>query len=215
MSIAGQLAQLGTATVAEAAGSGVLEIDLIQSVPGSKVAGPARTVRCGQNDNLMVHAAMKSARAGEVLVLTMPNPAPVALFGELLGIQAMGRGVAGVLIDAAMRDVEDLCALNLPVWARWVRVTGASKTSRGDIGIPVTVGGVEIRNGDQVVLDRDGGVVVRSERADEVLAAAERRAAGEVEKRELYRSGVLSIDRLDVAAVWPEGARGSRGTDGA
>jgi 4-hydroxy-4-methyl-2-oxoglutarate aldolase len=214
MSIAERLAQLGTATVSEAAGGGVLELDLIQSVPGSKVAGPARTVRCGQNDNLTVHAAMKSARPGEVLVLTMPSPAPVALFGELLGIQAMVRGVAGVLIDAAMRDVEDLCALNLPVWARWVRVTGASKTSRGDIGIPVTVGGVEIRNGDQVVLDRDGGVVVPSDRADEVLAAAERRAADEVEKRDLYRSGVLSIDRLDVAAARPEGARGSRGTDG-
>jgi 4-hydroxy-4-methyl-2-oxoglutarate aldolase len=93
-------------------------------------------------------------------------------------------------------------------------VTGASKASRGDIGIPVTVGGVEIRNGDQVVLDRDGGVVVRSERADEVLAAAERRAAAEVEKRDLYRSGVLSIDRLDIAAAGPQGARSSRGTDG-
>jgi 4-hydroxy-4-methyl-2-oxoglutarate aldolase len=214
MSIAGRLAQLGTATVAEAAGGGVLEMDLIQSVPGSKVAGPALTVRCGQNDNLTVHAAMKSARAGEVLILTMPSPAPVALFGELLGIQALARGVAGVLIDAAMRDVEDLCALSLPVWARWVRVTGASKASRGDIGVPVTVAGVEIRNGDQVVLDRDGGVVVPSERAEEVLAAAERRAAAEVEKRDLYRSGVLSIDRLDIAAAWPQGARRSRGTDG-
>ncbi len=202
-----RLAKLGTATVSEASGGGVLELDLVQAVPGSRVAGPARTVLCAQGDNLMVHAAMKSVRSGEILVLTMPDPVPVALFGELLGIQAKGRGVAGVLVDGAMRDVEELCSLGLPVWARWVRVTGASKAAWGAIGGSVMVGGVEIRNGDQVVLDRDGGVVVRTELVDDILAAAELRAVAEASKRELYRSGVLSIDRLDIEISTSEGPR--------
>jgi len=204
-----RLAQLGTATVGETAGAVVVELDLIQSVPGSRAAGPARTVMCGQGDNLMVHVAMREVEPGEVLVLTMPNPVPVALFGELLGIQAQGRGTAAVLVDAAMRDVEELCSLGLRVWARWVRVSGASKTARGHVGGPVRVGGAEIHNGDQVVLDRDGVVVVGSGRVGEVLAAAELRAAAEVRKRELYRSGVLSIDTLEKAAETAEPDRGN------
>ena len=68
-----ELAQLGSATVHEAAGRApVVDIALIQIVPGSRAAGPARTVRCGQDDNLMVHAAVAEAEPGEVLVLTMP-----------------------------------------------------------------------------------------------------------------------------------------------
>ncbi len=68
------------------------------------MAGPARTVRCGQGDNLMVHAVMEQAQPGEILVLTMPEPAPVALIGELLATQALVRQVAGILVDAAVRD---------------------------------------------------------------------------------------------------------------
>ena len=59
-------------------------------MPGSRAAGPARTVRCGQDDNLMVHAVMAEVQPGEVLVLTMPEPRPVALVGELLATQAQG-----------------------------------------------------------------------------------------------------------------------------
>ena len=115
----------------EAAGrSQVVDLDLVQVIPGSAASGPARTVRCGQDDNLMVHAAVAEARAGEILVLTMPEPRPVALVGELLATQMQGRGIAGVLIDAAVRDVEELQELGLPVWARWVRVRGADKKGR-------------------------------------------------------------------------------------
>src|SRR5207342_331864 len=143
------LAMLGTATVHEAAArSPVIDADLIQVVPGSRAAGPARTVRCGQDDNLMVHAAIAEAEPGEVLVLTMPEPRPVALVGELLGTQMLGRGIVAVLVDAAVRDVEELRELGLPVWARWVRVRGAEKKTPGTIGEPVVVGGATIRQGD-------------------------------------------------------------------
>jgi 4-hydroxy-4-methyl-2-oxoglutarate aldolase len=190
-----ELAELGSATAHEAAArSPVVDLPLIQVVPGSRAAGPARTVRCGQGDNLMVHAAIAEAEPGEVLVLTMPEPAPVALLGELLATQARGRGVAAVLVDAAVRDVEELRELGLPVWARHVRVTGADKKVPGVIGEPVEVGGATIRQGDVVVLDADGAVVVARERLDAVLAAARARAEAERRKRARLEAGALSYD---------------------
>ena len=186
---------LASATVHEAAGrSQVVELDLVQVIPGSRASGPARTVRCGQDDNLMVHAAVAEAEPGEVLVLTMPEPRPVALVGELLGTQMLGREVAAVLVDAAVRDVEELRQLGLPVWARWVRVRGADKKVPGTIGEPVEVGGATIRQGDLVVLDTDGVVVVEKERVNEVLAAAEDRERRETDKRAKLQAGELSYD---------------------
>jgi 4-hydroxy-4-methyl-2-oxoglutarate aldolase len=190
-----ELAQLGSATVYEAGGRrGYVDADLIQVVPGSRACGPARTVSCGQDDNLMVHAAMAAVQAGEVLVLTMPEPRPVALLGDLLATQAKTQGAAAILVDASVRDVEELAELGLPIWARWVRVKGAAKDVVGSIGQPVTVGGTTIRNGDILVLDADGVAVVEQERIDEVLEASRARLERERVKREKLQAGELSYD---------------------
>jgi 4-hydroxy-4-methyl-2-oxoglutarate aldolase len=190
-----ELAQLGSATVYEAAGrEGLLDADLIQLLPGSRACGPARTVRCGQGDNLMVHAAIAEAQPGEVLVLTMPEPEPVALVGELLATQARGRGVAALLVDAAVRDSADLADLGLPIWARWLRVRGAEKAAVGSVGEPVEVGGTTIASGDAVILDGDGAVAVAAGRVEEVLAAARDRAERERFKRAKLEDGALSYD---------------------
>jgi 4-hydroxy-4-methyl-2-oxoglutarate aldolase len=190
-----ELAELGSATVYEAGGRrAYVDLDLVQVVPGSRVAGPARTVSCGQDDNLMVHAAMARVQPGEVLVLTMPEPRPVALVGDLLATQAKVQGAAAILVDASVRDVEELAELALPIWARWVRVRGAAKDVAGTIGEPVVVGGATIRNGDVLVLDADGVAVVESERVDEVLAASRERAEREVVKRGKLQGGALSYD---------------------
>lgn len=190
-----ELAELGSATVYEAGGRrGYVEADLIQILPGSRAAGPARTVRCGQDDNLMVHAVMAELERGEVLVLTMPTPRPVALVGDLLATQAKAHGAAGLLIDASVRDVETLAELDLPIWARWVRVRGATKDIPGSIGEPVEVGGAVIRQGDIVVLDADGAVVIEAERVEEVLAAAQERERRERVKRAKLTAGELSFE---------------------
>ena len=206
MSVYDELARLGSATVYEGGGRGrFVNADLHQIVPGSRAAGPARTVRCAQGDNLMVHAAMARLKAGEVLVLTMPEPAPVALFGGLLATQARARGAAAVLVDASVRDVEELAELGPPTWARWVRVQGAVKETPGELDVPVDVGGATIRPGDVVVLDSDGVAVVESERVGEVLAAARERAARERVKGEKLANGALSYD-LDGLRAKVEGA---------
>ena len=190
-----ELAALGSATVYEAGGRrGYVDADLTQIIPGSRVAGPARTVSCGQDDNLMVHAAMAAVQAGEVLVLTMPEPRPVALVGDLLATQAKAQGAAAILVDASVRDVEELAELGLPIWARWVRVKGAAKDIAGSIGQPVTVGGATIRNGDILVMDADGVAVVEQERISEVLEASRERLERERVKREKLQAGELSYD---------------------
>jgi 4-hydroxy-4-methyl-2-oxoglutarate aldolase len=201
-----ELAALGSATVYEAGGRrGYVDLDLIQILAGTRVAGPARTVTCGQDDNLMVHAAMAEVQPGEVLVLTMPEPRPVGIVGDLLATQAKAHGAAGILIDAAVRDIETLAELGLPIWARWVRIKGATKDIPGTIGETVQVGGATIRQGDIVVLDADGAAVVEAERVDEVLEASRKREDNERVKRLKLQAGELSYD-LDGLRERVEGA---------
>lgn len=206
MSVFDELARLGSATVYEASGrQGLVDLPLHQIVPGSRVAGPARTVRCGQGDNLMVHAVMAALEPGDVLVLTMPEPAPVALVGDLLGTQAKVQGAAAILVDAAVRDVEELAELGLPIWARFISIRGAGKDVPGALDVPVVVGGQTIEPGDAVVLDADGVAVVARARIDEVLAASLERERKEAVKREKLRGGALSYD-LDGLRARVEGA---------
>jgi 4-hydroxy-4-methyl-2-oxoglutarate aldolase len=194
-----ELAGLGSATVFEASGrEGLIDVDLHQVIPGSRSAGPARTVRCGQGDILMVHAAMDRLETGDVLVLTMPEPRPVALMGELLATQAKRKGAAAVLIDAAVRDTEEIRALGLPVWARWIRVQGANREAVGEIDVPVEVGGATIAPGDAVVLDADGAIVVAGNRLDEVGQASREREENENGKRARFETGELSYDMYGI-----------------
>jgi 4-hydroxy-4-methyl-2-oxoglutarate aldolase len=194
-----ELARLGVATVYEAQGrTGLVDLPLLQVVPGSRVAGRARTALCGNGDNLMVHAAVANAEPGDVLVLTMPQPTPVALVGDLLATQAIDQGVAAMLVDAAVRDVDELRELGLPIWARYVRAQGATKEHVGELDTPVVVGGARIAAGDVVVLDADGAVVVAADRVDDVVTASLEREAREHALRARYAAGGRSYDVNDL-----------------
>ena len=190
-----RLSVLGVATVYEASGrEGLIDIPLFQIIPNSRVAGPARTALCGQDDNLMVHAIIEQIQPGEVLVLSMPEPAPVALIGELLATQVKVKGAAGILVDASIRDVNELVELGLPIWSRFIRVKGATKTKIGELNGMVTIGATNISAGDIVVLDADGGVCIKPERAEAVLKASEERLAKEDSLRKKLLSGQMSYD---------------------
>jgi 4-hydroxy-4-methyl-2-oxoglutarate aldolase len=190
-----RFSELGVATVYEASGrEGLIDIPLIQLIPGSRVAGPARTVLCGQDDNLMVHAVIEQIQPGEVVVLSMPEPAPVALIGELLATQVKVKGAAGILVDASVRDVDESIQLGLPIWTRFIRVRGATKKKIGELNKTVTVGGTDIAPGDIIVLDRDGCVCVKREHANAVLQASEERLAKEDALRKKLLAGQISYD---------------------
>jgi 4-hydroxy-4-methyl-2-oxoglutarate aldolase len=189
------LSELGVATLYEASGrEGLIDFPLIQLLPATRVAGPARTVLCGQDDNLMVHAVIEHIQPGDVLVLAMPEPSPTALIGELLATQVKVRGAAGILVDAAVRDVEELKNLGLPIWTRFIRVKGAGKSIMGELNATIAVGGARLAPGDIVVLDADGGVCIQSERVQAVLEAAEVRHEREARLREKLVAGQMSYD---------------------
>src|SRR5260370_21421215 len=168
-----ELARHGVATVYEAAGrTGLIDIPLLHLIAGRRVAGRSRIVRCGQGDNLMVDAVMDQVQPGEILILTMPEPELVALIGELLATQALVRQVAGILVDASVRDTEELQSLGLPIWTRWIRVRGATKTHVGTINESVTLGGTSIAPGDLGLLEANGAVAIAAARASAILAAS-------------------------------------------
>src|SRR6266581_1040820 len=147
------------------------------------------------------HAVMEQVQPGEILILTMPEPEPVALIGELLATQALVRQVAGILVDASVRDTEELQALGLPIWTRWIRVRGATKTHVGTINEPVTVGGTHIAAGDLVVLDADGAVAIAAARASAILEASRARVRSETTLRAQLQAGALSYDLSGLRAV--------------
>ena len=97
---------------------------------------------------------------------TSSDPAPIALLGELVATQAKARGVAGILVDGAVRDLDELTAIGLPIWARFVRAQGATKGTAGKLDVPVVIGGADIRPGDVVVMDCDGALALPSDRID-------------------------------------------------
>jgi 4-hydroxy-4-methyl-2-oxoglutarate aldolase len=190
-----RMRELGVATVYEASGrQGLIDMPLIQLLPGSRVAGPARTVLCGQDDNLMMHAVIEQIQPGEILVVSMPEPSPVALIGELLATQVKVRGAAGILVDAAVRDSEELVELGLPIWTRFVRVRGATKTKLGQLNATVSVGGAQVSAADILILDNDGAVCVKRDCVAEVLRASEARLEKEAQLREKLLAGELSYD---------------------
>lgn len=194
-----RFAALGVSTVYEASGrAGLIASEYVRVVPGSRTAGYARTVRCGQDDNLGVHEALDALQPGEVLVATMPVAGPIALVGELLAVQARARGARALLIDAAVRDIDELQALGLPVWARWVSSRGALKATPGEHQAVVDLGGTKITPGDLLVLDGDGVVVVTPDRMADVLAASEGRAAAEQTHLQRLAAGEATLDVLQL-----------------
>lgn len=154
----------------------------VHPVPGGRwprVAGPALTVRTRPGDNLVVHRALDLAEPGDVLVVDAGGALDRAVLGELMARWAAVRGLAALVVDGAVRDVEGLAAGPLPVFARGVTHLGPYKDGPGEIGGPVQVGGTVVCAGDVVVGDADGVAVVPRDRLAAVVAAGEQQVRAE------------------------------------
>ena len=196
-----ELAEAGVATVYEAYGRrGLIEGPWDVVTPGRGVAGPARTAVCGPGDNRAVHEVMAHVQPGEIVVVTMENPEPVALVGELLATQAIAQGAVGVLVDAAVRDCAQLAGMRLTTLTRWRHVRGATKTERGRVNVDVVVGQTVVRPGDVVVLDDDGATSVRAEDVDNLLDDVRARIEKERGLLARWESGELSYDAYGLRA---------------
>lgn len=188
------LAALGVSTVHEADGRrGALAPRIRPIQDGAAIAGPAVTVSCHPGDNLMIHAAVETCQAGDVLVVTTTSPSTDGMIGELLATSLRAHGVIGVVIDAGVRDVAALRAMGFPVWARAISPQGTVKASPGSVNVPVVCAGILVHPGDAVIAD-DDVVVVPRERAVAVLAAGREREANEADKRRRLSAGELGVD---------------------
>ncbi|MCU1405338.1 MAG: proA 1 [Glaciihabitans sp.] len=157
---------------------------------GARLAGPAFTVWTRAGDNLYLHKALDAAQPGDVIVVNGSGDESRALIGDLIGIRAKALGIAGFVIDGAVRDADELGSLGLPVFARGVTPAGPYKFGPGRLQQPVAIGGIVVAPGDIVVADADGVVIVRQEDAEAVLEAAELIERREGEKRVAYAAGI-------------------------
>lgn len=144
-----------------------------------KVAGPALTVEVRPGDNLMIHAALAIAKPGDVIVVDGKGDQTCALIGEIMVSQAMAIGVAGMVLDAAVRDTEALRAKGFPVWSFGFNPCGPTKRVSGRVNHPISVGGVTVNPGDLVVGDADGVVVIERERVGEMIELGRKKVADE------------------------------------
>ena len=136
------------------------------------LCGSALTVRTRPGDNLMVHKALDVARPGDVIVVDAGGDMTNAIIGEIMLNYAISRGVAGFVIDGAVRDSAAIARGGLPVYARGVTHRGPYKDGPGEVGVPVTVGGMVVASGDIVVGDEDGLLAVPQSHAEEILKLA-------------------------------------------
>jgi 4-hydroxy-4-methyl-2-oxoglutarate aldolase len=205
LGVVDQLAELGVATVHEAAGrDGYLGPGLRPIQDGTRVGGTAVTALCWPGDNLMIHAAVEQCQAGDVLVVTTTSPCSDGYFGELLATSLAARGVRGLVIEAGARDVADLRAMGFPVWSAAVSAQGTVKQTAGAVNVPVSVGGQVIRPGDAIIADDDGVVRVPRAQASQVLAAARARVAKEEQARQALAGGQLGLDLYGLRAMLAE-----------
>jgi 4-hydroxy-4-methyl-2-oxoglutarate aldolase len=190
-----RLGVLGVATVHEAQRrTGLMRPYMRPIYSPSQISGAAVTVLCHSGDNLMIHAAVETCRAGDVLVVTTTSESTDGMFGELLGVSCLAHGAVGLIIDAGVRDVSPLTERQFPVWAKAVSAQGTVKATAGSVNVPVVCAGARVNPGDVIVADADGVVVVPAAAAAEVAALGEQRVAREDVTRERLRRGELGVD---------------------
>jgi 4-hydroxy-4-methyl-2-oxoglutarate aldolase len=190
-----RLGELGVATVHEAQGrAGLMKPYMRPIYSTAKVAGPAVTVLSHPGDNLMIHAAVEICQPGDVLVVALVSESTDGMFGELLACSARAHGVAGLVIDAGVRDVTGLTEMKFPVWAKAICAQGTVKETAGSVNVDVVCAGALVHPGDIIIGDLDGIVVVPREQAAEVARLGGERLAKEQRSRERLSSGELGID---------------------
>jgi RraA family protein len=179
-----RLAALPTATIGDAMDRLFVTHSTIKSVwPGARLAGPAFCVLTAPGDNKAIHSAIDAAAPGDVIVVAGGGFVDRALIGELMAARAAARGVAGIVIDGAVRDAQDIGEMRFPVFARAITPAGPYRNGPGLHHIPVAIGGVAVCPGDIVVGDDDGVVIIRQQELDGVIARAEAKQAAEATQR--------------------------------
>ncbi|CAG2139441.1 RraA family protein [Cupriavidus numazuensis] len=166
--------------------------------PSMKVAGPALTVEVRPGDNLMFHVALAIAKPGDVIVIDAKGDQTAAMCGEIMATQAQASGIAGFVIDAAVRDSHELANGSFPVFAAGTNPCGPTKALGGLVNWPASVAGVAVNPGDLIVGDADGVVVIPREDVPAILELAQKKLDSETKR-------IAAIKAGDLRPGWLEG----------
>ncbi|KAA5971418.1 RraA family protein [Pantoea sp. M_9] len=195
-----QAAEYQAAILADVAGRrGTLHGRIKPLAPGMRVAGPAITVEVRPGDNLAIHAALAIAQPGDVIVVDGKGDISCALLGEIMATQARASGIAGIIIDGAVRDADALASQPYPIFAAGLNPCGPTKLLPGRVNYPVSIAGAQVQAGDLIVGDIDGVVVIPRENVKKVIALAKQKLAAETQR-------IAAIAAGDTRAPWVEQA---------
>jgi regulator of RNase E activity RraA len=211
--VVAKASQFQAAILADVAGRrGTLHGRIRALDPSMKIAGPAFTVEVRPGDNLMIHAAIALAKPGDVLVIDGKGDQTCALMGTIMMNQCKAVGIAGVILDAAVRDSEELREMGFPVFSVGTNPNGPTKFVPGRINHPICAGGIAISPGDLIVADADGVVVLERDKAAAMLPLAAKKHADETARIEtIQKKGKTTPGWLDgalrAAGVLKEGEK--------
>ncbi|MCF3628650.1 RraA family protein [Thalassospiraceae bacterium LMO-SO8] len=163
------------------------------------MAGVALTVRSRPGDNLMLHKAIDMAGPGDVIVVDAGGDLTNALIGEMMLAHAIKRGVAGFVIDGAIRDADAIRETNLPMFAAGVTHRGPYKDGPGEINVPISLDGMPVEPGDIVLGDGDGVLAVPQAHAEEILNKAQAKLDAETKQMKAIAEGTNDRSWVDAA----------------
>lgn len=209
-SLVRQASEFQAAILADVAGRrGAMHGRIAALRPRMKLAGPALTVDVRPGDNLMIHAAIAIAKPGDVLVIDGKGDRTSALMGTIMMTACQQLGLAGVVMDGAVRDSVEIDEMDYPVFSVGTNPNGPTKNVPGRIGHAVSCGGVTVRSGDLVVADADGVVVIERERVEGLLPLARKKVQDEAARIAQIKQGNTSalwlVPALRTAGVLKEG----------
>ena len=153
------------------------------------LAGPALTVKARPGDNLMLHYALDIAEPGDVIVVDAGGDLSNALIGEMMVAYAVKRGVAGIVINGAIRDSANIGAGDFPLFAAGISHRGPYKDGPGEINVPIAIDGMVIEPGDLVIGDDDGLLCVPYDHVAEVYDRAAAKHAAEEKQMQQIAEG--------------------------
>lgn len=163
----------------------------------TRLSGPAITVKTRPGDNLMIHKALEIAQPGDVIVVDGGGDLSNALIGELMTTYALKRGLAGFVINGAIRDLDVIGAGALPVFAAGITHRGPYKDGPGEINVPVAIDGMVIHPGDLIVGDADGVLCVPFDDAATLLEAGRKKTQAEQVTLQQIADGQLPTAWID------------------
>jgi 4-hydroxy-4-methyl-2-oxoglutarate aldolase len=168
---------------------------------GRRISGAAVTSYNFPGDNLMIHVALKFAERGQILVLANGGGSQGSLWGEVACTFAARKGIAGVISDGPIRDIDALRRMDFPVWATSISPSHPEKRGPGSVNVPVVVDGVLVEPGDVIVADGDGVLVIPRQHLARAVAGARDRANREVAIRARIEAGESLFDIMNMEAA--------------